>query len=84
VRQTEEFVDHLRQQRTMTTTAVPGAKSAMVERSAHVVDLENRLRERLGTKVQLRYRQGKGSLEIRFFSDAELEGILQILGVEPD
>jgi ParB family chromosome partitioning protein len=84
VRQTEEFVDHLRQQRTMTTTAAPGAKSAPVERSAHVVDLENRLRERLGTKVQLRYRQGKGSLEIRFFSDAELEGILQILGVEPD
>ena len=84
VRQTEEFVDHLRQQRTMTTTAAPGAKSAAVERSAHVVDLENRLRERLGTKIQLRYRQGKGSLEIRFFSDAELEGILQILGVEPD
>ena len=27
---------------------------------------------------------GKGSLEIAFFSDAELERILQILGVRPD
>jgi ParB family chromosome partitioning protein len=43
--------------------------------------LENQLRERLGTKVQLRYAQGKGSLEISFFSDAELERLLQILGV---
>ena len=48
---------------------------------AHVANLENRLRERLGTKVQLRYAHGKGALEISFFSDPELERILQILGV---
>jgi ParB family chromosome partitioning protein len=84
VRQTEELVDQLRRQRMMTTALAPGAKSAPVERSAHMADLENRLRERLGTKVQLRYRQGRGSLEIRFFSDAELERILQIVGLEPE
>lgn len=51
---------------------------------AHVADLENRLRERFGTKVQLRYSQGKGSFEVSFFSDDDLERILQILGVNAD
>ena len=46
-----------------------------------MADLENQLRERLGTKVSLRYAQGKGALEIIFFSDAELERILRILGI---
>jgi ParB family chromosome partitioning protein len=50
-------------------------------RDAHLESLENRLRERLGTRVHLRYARGKGALEITFFSDAELERILQILGV---
>jgi ParB family chromosome partitioning protein len=47
----------------------------------HVADLEAKLREVFATKVQLKYDQGKGSLEISFFSDGELERILQILGV---
>ncbi len=48
---------------------------------AHVADMENRLRERLGTKVHLRYAHGKGALEISFYSDQELERVLQILGI---
>jgi len=51
---------------------------------AHVTNLENKIREKLGTKVSLRYAKGKGSLEISFFSDAELEGVLQALGVNAD
>jgi ParB family chromosome partitioning protein len=47
----------------------------------HVADLEAKLREVFATKVKLNYAQGKGSLEISFFSDAELERILQILGI---
>jgi ParB family transcriptional regulator, chromosome partitioning protein len=50
----------------------------------HVADLEARLREVFATKVRLHYAQGKGALEISFFSDAELERILQILGVAAD
>jgi hypothetical protein len=49
-----------------------------------VAHLEDRLRERLGTKVQLRYSQGKGALEIHFFSDPELERVLQLLGISPE
>jgi ParB family chromosome partitioning protein len=47
----------------------------------HVADLEARLREMFATKVKLNYSEGKGSLEISFFSNEELERILQILGV---
>ena len=50
---------------------------------AHVTNLEDRLRERLGTKVHLRYAKGKGAVEIAFFSDDELERILQLLGISP-
>ncbi len=79
VRQTEELVAHL------ANRAAPGAggkaAAAAPLRDTHVASLENKLRERLGTKVQLRYRDGKGALDIRFFSDDELERILQILGV---
>lgn len=78
VRQTEGLVAKLQNR------AGKPAKTGLVlplAADAHVADLENRLRERLGTKVQLRYVQGKGALEISFFSDLELERILQILGV---
>ncbi len=51
---------------------------------AHVANLENKIREKLGTKVSLRYAKGKGSVEIYFYSDAELEGVLQALGVNAD
>lgn len=51
---------------------------------AHVTNLENKIREKLGTKVSLQYKGGKGSLEISFYSDAELEGVLQALGVNAD
>jgi ParB family chromosome partitioning protein len=59
------------------TVAAPGS-------DPHVTNLEDRLREKFGTKVQLRYVQGKGAVEISFFSDAELERVLQILGVTSD
>ena len=67
--------------------ASPAAKTgpqAALAQDAHVASLEDQLRQRLGTKVQLRYAQGKGALEIAFFSDGELERILEILGVRPN
>jgi ParB family chromosome partitioning protein len=79
VRQTEAMVGQL-QAREPAAGAKPGA-AALPTRDAHLANLENQLRERLGTKVHLRYAQGKGALEISFFSDAELERILQILGI---
>jgi len=79
VRQTEGLVARL-QAREAGAVARPGPISA-ASRDAHVASLESQLRERLGTKVHLRYAHGRGALEVAFFSDAELERILQILGV---
>lgn len=79
VRQTEGLVAKLQNRISKT----PGKTSIVVPLpgDAHVADLENKLRDRLATKVNLRYSQGKGALEISFFSDEELERILQILGI---
>jgi ParB family chromosome partitioning protein len=81
VRQTEGLV--AKWQSRGTGPAKPGGLTPLTG-DAHVSDLENRLRERLGTKVHLRYALGKGSLEISFFSDDDLERLLQILGVGAD
>ena len=82
VRQTEELVTRL--QAKAQQSSVPGRNgghSVPVVPDVHVANLEGKLRERFGTKVQLRYRAGKGALDIRFYSDDELERILQIMGV---
>jgi len=82
VRQTEELVTRL--QAKVQAGSMPGRNGGHgvpVVPDVHVANLENRLRERFGTKVQLRYRAGKGALDIRFYSDDELERILQIVGV---
>ena len=79
VRQTEGLVAKLQNRATKGTARTGPALPLPTD--AHVADLENRLRERLGTKVQLRYALGKGAVEISFFSDPELERVLQILGI---
>ena len=81
VRQTEELITHLQQPK---PSGLATAPPTHLGRDAHVVDLENRLRERFGTKVQLRYNKGKGFLQIQFFSDDELDRVLQVAGVSVD
>ena len=79
VRQAEGLVARMH-----TRAARGGNKAGVViplPADAHVADLENRLRERLGTKVQLRYHQGKGAVEICFYNDQDLERILQVMGI---
>jgi ParB family chromosome partitioning protein len=51
---------------------------------ANISALQEKLRERLGSKVLLRYRKGKGAIEVRFFNDDDLERILGVLGVSVD
>lgn len=82
VRQTEALVAHWQAGDNGAPAARPGGKPA--PRDAHVVDLENKLRERLGTRVSVRYRAGKGALEIRFLNDDELDRILAAVGVSLD
>jgi len=75
VRQTEEWVATLAQ-------LAPAKTKGGV--NAHILDLEAKLRDRLGTKVTLRYRKGKGAIDIKFFNDEDLQRILEALGIKAD
>ncbi|HVY72023.1 MAG TPA: chromosome partitioning protein ParB, partial [Verrucomicrobiae bacterium] len=79
--QTEELVAQLQGGKPGAKTRARGKAGA---KDVHVADLERRLQERLGTKVALRYREGKGALEIHFYTDADLERVLEVMGVRPD
>jgi ParB family chromosome partitioning protein len=61
-----------------------GKTSARYIPDPHLASLQEKLQQRLGSKVLLRYRKGKGAIEVRFFNDDDLERILQLLGVPVD
>lgn len=87
VRQTELWVSQVQQKRGgPSSTTAPSfsnqGKTVPWSRDSHIADLESRLAEKMGTKVHLRYRKGKGSVEIRFFSDEDLERVLELLGLD--
>jgi ParB family transcriptional regulator, chromosome partitioning protein len=84
VRQTEDLVARLQQSSTQAPTKAASGSKPAPPRDVHTASLENKLQERFGTKVAVRYRKGKGSVEIRFFNDDDLERILQIAGVKVD
>lgn len=81
VRQTEELVNRQQPQPVAKNSASPAGP---LSTNLHVTDVENKLQEKFGTKVQLRYRQGKGSIDIRFFNDEDLHRVLSIIGVNLD
>jgi len=84
VRQTEGLVARLQTRDPRRLAAKPELVAGPATGDPHVADLESRLREKFAAKVQLRYSAGKGAVEISFFSDAELERILQILGISAE
>lgn len=81
VRQTEGLVAKFSAQRPAKRTS---GTTAAVPVSANITRLEDKLRDKFGTKVALKYKQGKGALEVAFFNDDELQRILEILGVNAD
>jgi ParB family chromosome partitioning protein len=83
VRQTEGLVAKLQSRGSRVTAAKPETVAVPVG-DPHIADVESKLREVFATKVQLHYAQGKGAVEITFYSDAELDRILQLLGVKHD
>ena len=84
VRQTEELVTRLQQSSTQAPARSASGHQPAPPRDVHTASLENKLQERFGTKVALRYRKGKGAVEIRFFNDDDLDRILHIAGVKID
>lgn len=82
VRQTEELVAALQSPKSQVQDSTSSPVGPL--RDLHVVDLENKLRERFATKVALRYKAGKGSVEVRFTNDEELNRVLEVMGVSLD
>lgn len=80
VRDTEALIAQSPSRRN--AVAPPSAPTEL--KNPNIARLEEKIRQRVGTRVRLRYQQGKGSLNLTFFSDEDLERIIQILGVESD
>ena len=82
VRQTEELVSALQNK----TGEQNGqrARPVLQGQDAHVAAVQTKIQERFGTKVALRYHQGRGAIEIKFFSDEDLERILNVAGIKMD
>lgn len=83
VRQTEQLVAKW-QERKLATTGQTPTNLVPLKQNSHVSNIEDKIREKLGTKVHVRYAEGKGAVEISFFSDDELERVLEILGIQLD
>ena len=81
VRQTEELASALQKK-----VGEPNGASARpgLSQDAHLAAVQNKIQERFGTKVILRYHKGQGAVEIKFFNDDDLERILKVAGIEMD
>lgn len=51
----------------------------IIEKDPFVYDIEEKLRAKFGTKVKVHYQKGKGSIRIEFYSDDELDRIIEIM-----
>jgi len=53
------------------------------ERSSHILQLESQLRNKLATKVRIVEKKGgKGEIHIQYFSNDDLDRLLEILSYE--
>lgn len=76
VRQTEELV---RDAKRSSDPKKSGAKPGAPTKSASVRDLEQRLQRHLGTRCEVRDRQGKGEIVVHYASLDELDRLLEVL-----
>lgn len=60
-----------------------GKKSNRVEsKTVEIVEIENKMRDFLGTRVKIKEIKGKGGkIEIEFYSEGDLERILETIGI---
>ncbi len=81
VRETERLVTQYQERSAVKSKKTEtGKKSKSANSPAEIKQIENQLRSMLGTKVEVRYKDGgKGEIRIPFTSDRELNEILDIL-----
>jgi ParB family chromosome partitioning protein len=59
----------------------PTSGTTSRQRDANLDALEEQLRRHFGTRTSLTYRRGRGSLNIEFYSEDDLQRILELLGL---
>jgi len=79
VRQTEEMAGALNEGKKGNRSRTSAPPSASAARPADVRDLERRLMEKLGTKVEVKGTSRRGKIQISYFTADDLERILEIL-----
>jgi ParB family transcriptional regulator, chromosome partitioning protein len=82
VRKTEELVSFLQNHPPDQNGQKP--RPHPLAQDAHLASIQTKVQERFGTKVSLRYHDGRGAVEIKFFSDDDLERILKVAGIDLD
>ena len=76
VRQTETLL------KALTQTQVTTHKRAELDMPVELVELENRLSRRFGTKVRIKGNLMKGRIELDYYSDEDLQRLYEALGLE--
>jgi ParB family chromosome partitioning protein len=61
-----------------------GARGQPAELSPVLQRVQNRLREHLGTHVALRHGEKKGTIEIEYYGNDDLDRLLTLVGLEPE
>lgn len=81
VRKTEEAVKHWMDS-SNSKTGKPASSKFEIEHAdetdPHVTDIENKLRLKFGTKVKLKQREKGGTVEIDYYSNDDLERLLEL------
>ncbi|MDF2520306.1 MAG: parB-like partition protein [Clostridia bacterium] len=54
-------------------------KSKEIKKSVEIIELEDRLKKALATKVNIVHKKSKGKIEIEYYSNDDLERILELL-----
>lgn len=78
VRETEQLVEHLKGE-AKARSRTPGG----VVKSTDILALEERLQQKLGTRVNIRHGKNKGRIEIEYYNNDDLTRLLTAFGVEP-
>lgn len=76
VRQLEELLQRWHKATAPGDPSPPPARESL---PAEIQELEDLLRQKFATKVSIKYKDEKGSVEIRFFNNDDLDRIVQIL-----
>lgn len=76
VRQLEEWVARMSGGKDSSTHAPPPARK---ELPPEIADIEDKIRDLFATKVSIKYKDEKGSVEIKFFNHDDLDRIVEIL-----